>query len=118
MLENRLPDLLDQKNISIRELARRTGITYTTIRAVVKGERRSIQLDVLENICLILEIQPGDIYIAGDDSQSPATPATGVPDSQTRRSDIGQSRARKSSVPTISEAGSRRRKRDMDWRSW
>ena len=39
-----------------------TDITYTTIRAVYHGGRRSVQLDVLDSICSALEIQPGDIY--------------------------------------------------------
>jgi putative transcriptional regulator len=61
-LVNHLPQILEQKAISIRELARRTGVTYTTIRAVVQSERRSIQLEVLEAICSVLDVTPGDIY--------------------------------------------------------
>lgn len=62
MIINRLPTILDQKGISIRELSRLTGITYTTIRALYHSERKSIQLSVLDAICATLEIQPGDIY--------------------------------------------------------
>lgn len=118
MLENRLPNLLDQKNVSIRELARRTGITYTTIRAVVQGERRSVQLDVLEKICLVLKIQPGDIYFAGGGIQSPTEAATAVVDSQFRSSEIGQAEASRPSLGARSEASRRLRDRDIDWRTW
>lgn len=62
VLVNYLPQILKRKDISIRELARRTGVTYTTIRAVVQSERRSIQLEVLEAICSVLDVTPGDIY--------------------------------------------------------
>lgn len=62
MIVNLLPDLMANKNISIRELSRLTGVTYTTIRAVYHGERGSIKLDVLDSICKTLDLQPGDIY--------------------------------------------------------
>ena len=62
MVINRLPAVMAQKKISIRELSRQTGITYTTIRAVYHGERRSVQYDVLDAICRVLQIQPGDIF--------------------------------------------------------
>ncbi len=74
MIINRLPQLLAQKGISIRELARKSGVTYSTIWAMVHGRRRSVQLEVLDAVCEVLEAQPGDIYrraIAGQ-ARSPA----------------------------------------------
>jgi putative transcriptional regulator len=62
MIHNDLPAIMDRKGISIRQLSRLTGITYTTIRAMVQGQRRSIQLEVLDAVCEALDIQPGDIY--------------------------------------------------------
>jgi putative transcriptional regulator len=62
VIVNMLPDLLKQNDISIRELSRLTGVTYTTIRAAYHGERSSIKLDVLDAICRTLDLQPGDIY--------------------------------------------------------
>jgi len=117
MLENKLPQLLDQRNLSIRELARRTGITYTTIRAVVQGDRRSIQLDVLEKICLVLEIQPGDIYLAGETIRHPERPVTSMPEALTRASKLREGDARKPSLRTGAVAD-RRRESNNDWRSW
>jgi len=63
MIENRLPGIMGQKKISIRELSRQTGITYTILRDVYHSQRRSVQLDVLDKICQALQIQPGDIYV-------------------------------------------------------
>ena len=63
MIVNRLPELMAQKGISIRKLSSMTGVTYTTIRAVYQGERRSVQLAVMDAICRALEIQPGDFFI-------------------------------------------------------
>ncbi len=62
MVVNRLPFILRQKGLSIRELSRLTGITYTTIRAVYHGDRRSVQIEVLDSLCRVLDLQPGDIY--------------------------------------------------------
>jgi putative transcriptional regulator len=62
MIVNMLPELMRIRGLSIRELSRRTGVTYTTIRAVYHGERRSIKLGVLDAICQSLAIQPGEIY--------------------------------------------------------
>ena len=62
MLVNQLPHLMNQRQVSIRQLSRATGITYTTIRAVYHGQRRSVQLEVLDAICEALQVQPGDIF--------------------------------------------------------
>jgi len=62
MIVNLLPDLMENRDISIRELSRLTGVTYTTVRAVYHGERSSVKLDVLDSICKSLDLQPGDIY--------------------------------------------------------
>ena len=62
MIVNMLPELMRIRGLSIRELSRRTGVTYTTIRAVYHGERRSIKLDVLDAICQSLGVQPGEIF--------------------------------------------------------
>ncbi len=62
MVVNRLPFILRQKGLSIRELSRLTGITYTTVRAVYHGDRRSVQIVVMDSICRVMKIQPGDIF--------------------------------------------------------
>jgi putative transcriptional regulator len=83
MLINRLPAIMAEQGMSIRQLSRETGITYTTVRAVYHGERRSIQLEVLEEICRVLAVQPGDIYqldasrkTEGDKGMAPAGSTT------------------------------------------
>jgi len=83
MIVNMLPDLMKQEEVSIRELSRLTGVTYTTIRAVYHGERRSIKLDVLEAICKALELQPGDIYRFVPSGQSPPVAGAKPPSRQT-----------------------------------
>lgn len=77
MIAIRLPEIMRRRGISIRELSRVTGITYTTVRAVYHGQRRSIQLSVLDAICQALEVQPGDLiaYTPPDNHSQPTPPA-------------------------------------------
>lgn len=71
MIENHLSQLMGQKGISIRQLSRDTGVTYSTIWAMVHGQRRSVQLDVLDAVCEALAVQPGDIYKRATDGRAP-----------------------------------------------
>ena len=71
MIENRLPGLMGQQKVSIRELSRRTGISYTILRDIYHTHRRSIQYDVLNAICRTLEVQPGDIFVYVPDEDAP-----------------------------------------------
>lgn len=96
MLVNRLPTIMEQQQVSIRELSRRTGITYTTIRAIYHSERRSVQLKVLEAICRALNVQPGDIfkvmaesevYVEPEALKSPGGPASRGSDQPSRPPD-------------------------------
>jgi len=108
MLINRLPQLMEEKGISIRQLSRETGVTYTTIRALYHGQRRSVQLAVLDAVCEALGIQPGDIYeYQPADDRRPATKekkSTGP---------VSQSRVvRKRPQPPDKNDG------PSDWRSW
>ena len=61
-IDNRLPELLANRKMSIRELSRESGITYTMIRDAYHGDRQSIKFDLLQAICKVLDVQPGDIY--------------------------------------------------------
>jgi DNA-binding Xre family transcriptional regulator len=107
MITNRLPDLVAAKGISIRQLARDTGVTYSTIWAMVHGRRRSVQLEVLDAVCEALNVQPGDIY------QRPAV-AKAVPVTPEKAS-----RPRRLAVDAGKQtAPARQSNPDEQWRSW
>jgi putative transcriptional regulator len=106
MIRNLLPQLLAQKGVSIRQLARETGVTYSTIWAMVHGQRRSVQLEVLDAVCEALDVQPGDIY-----RRSAAGPAGPEPP-QTMPAARPPAQSGRQPSPT-SEPDTRR-----DWRSW
>lgn len=113
MIVNKLPQLLLERGLSIRELARKSSITYTTIWAVVHSNRRSVQLGVLDAICQVLDAQPGDIYfvVAADgtsehDQADTAPPAAEGERIITRPLDVQTGRSRNQP-----ESG-------RDWRNW
>lgn len=58
-----IKEQLNKKGISRYELAKRIGVSYPTITSIYNGENTSIKLDILENICQILECTPNDILI-------------------------------------------------------
>lgn len=57
-----LKEILDHKNISIYSLSRHIGVAPNNLSKIVKGETSSIRYDILENICIFLDITPNDIF--------------------------------------------------------
>ncbi len=54
---------LKEKNMTRYELAKRIGVTYPTIDNIYKGTSTSIKLQILEDICNVLNCTPNDILI-------------------------------------------------------
>lgn len=54
---------LKEIGMSRYELAKRIGVTYPTIDNIYKGTSTSIKLEILENICNVLNCTPNDILI-------------------------------------------------------
>lgn len=60
-LVNTLKGLLDTRGVSSFKLSKISNLSPTTTRKIYTDERYIPSPDVLERICLSLEIQPGDI---------------------------------------------------------
>jgi len=60
-LINRLKDLLDSRGVSSFRLSKLTNLSPTTTRKIYSDKDYIPSPDVLERICIGLEIQPGDI---------------------------------------------------------
>lgn len=60
-LINRLKDLLDSRGVSSFRLSKLTNLSPTTTRKIYSDKDYIPSPDVLERICVGLEIQPGDI---------------------------------------------------------
>ncbi|WP_145413346.1 helix-turn-helix transcriptional regulator [Paenibacillus xylanexedens] len=60
-LKIHLGNLLDSKDISQRELSRRTGVRHVTISKIINGEAVYISFENIEKICNELDIDVNDI---------------------------------------------------------
>jgi putative transcriptional regulator len=118
MIVNRLPQILAERGLSIRELARRSSVTYSTIWAVVHGERRSVQLEVLDAICLVLNAQPGDIYtVVSGDGTLAAGPSTAT-SLEDKKEELGRQDLKERGGPIQANQNRRPVRPDKEWRSW
>jgi putative transcriptional regulator len=61
--------MLARRKMSLTELSERVGITIANMSILKSGKAKAIRFSTLEEICKILECQPGDIleYMTGDD---------------------------------------------------
>jgi DNA-binding Xre family transcriptional regulator len=60
-LINNLKSLLDSKNLTSFKLSKISELSPTTTRKIYQDERYIPSPDVLEKICIVLNVQPGDI---------------------------------------------------------
>jgi DNA-binding Xre family transcriptional regulator len=60
--------MLDKRGMSRRELARRTGLNINTVCKLANNEHTMLHLGVLEAVCKVLGVQPGDVlhYVSGN----------------------------------------------------
>lgn len=61
MSETNLKKLLEERKIKITTISRETGISRTTLTALVYGHAKGIQFKTLETLCLYLDVTPNDI---------------------------------------------------------
>jgi putative transcriptional regulator len=61
MIRSNLPRLLDERHLSMRELARRTGLAYTLIHRLYHGNVTRYESETLDAICRALGCSVGDI---------------------------------------------------------
>lgn len=52
---------LAKKKMSLTELSEKVGITMSNLSNLKTGKVRAIRFSTLENICEVLQCQPGDI---------------------------------------------------------
>jgi putative transcriptional regulator len=61
-----LREILEQRGISQSELARRTGLSFTTIHRLAANKTAMVALRTLERIARALDVKPGDLIGGGD----------------------------------------------------
>ncbi|ODJ74565.1 helix-turn-helix domain-containing protein [Brochothrix thermosphacta] len=63
MIANNLATLLTERRIKITRLAKETGISRSTLTSIAQNDTKMIQLEVVNQICMFLEIDPDDFFI-------------------------------------------------------
>lgn len=59
----RLRELLDDAGMGQSELSRSSGVSFATINRMCTNATRQVSLDVLDDLCVALKIDPGDLFI-------------------------------------------------------
>ena len=62
-----LSDIMQERDVSLTELANEVGITLANLSILKTGKARSVRFSTLDAICCALECQPGDILVYEDD---------------------------------------------------
>jgi putative transcriptional regulator len=62
-IHTRLDELLEQKEKSLYWLQKETGISYSALHKLRKDRARSMDYEVLEKICAVLDCEPGDLIV-------------------------------------------------------
>lgn len=63
--------MLAKRKMSLTELSERVGITIANLSVLKTGKAKAIRFSTLEDICKVLDCQPGDIleYMSEEDYQ-------------------------------------------------
>lgn len=59
--------LLLERGMSVGDFAAAVGITPANVAVLKNGRARAIRFSTLDAICRVLQCQPGDILVWGDD---------------------------------------------------
>lgn len=63
MIQPKLSEVLEVKGKTLYWLAQETGVAYSTLHRLGKARAQSVDFRVLDQICVALDCQPGDILI-------------------------------------------------------
>ena len=69
--------MLAKRKMRSKELAERIGITEQNVSLLKSGKVKGVRFDTLENICEVLQCQPGDILEYRDDTKKIRAVANG-----------------------------------------
>jgi putative transcriptional regulator len=60
-----LDELLEERRMTLTELAQRVDITVVNLSILKNGRARAIRFSTLSALCAVLECQPGDLLSYG-----------------------------------------------------
>ena len=59
----RLREVLDEAGIGQSELSRSSGVSFATINRMCTNATRQVSLDVLEDLCAALKVEPAHLIV-------------------------------------------------------
>ena len=65
---NRIGEAAKKQNLNIKAFSDKTGLAYNTAHDLYTGRVSRIGLDVLDKVCRVLKMQPGDLLVWVDDT--------------------------------------------------
>ncbi|WMX58112.1 helix-turn-helix transcriptional regulator [Peribacillus sp. R9-11] len=68
-VKSNLKKILDERNISIRQLASMTDLKFETLRRLYNDDTKQYQRDTIGRICEVLDIQINDILVLIEDNK-------------------------------------------------
>ncbi|MFE2535624.1 helix-turn-helix domain-containing protein [Streptomyces sp. NPDC059371] len=60
-IEVHLDRLLEERGMTLAELADRVGVTHVNLSILKNGRARAVRFTTLTRLCEVLECQPGDV---------------------------------------------------------
>lgn len=60
-IEVHLDQLLEERGMTLTELADRVGVTHVNLSILKNGRARAVRFTTLTRLCEVLECQPGDL---------------------------------------------------------
>ncbi len=67
---NRIGEVVRQQGLNIKEFAEQAGLAYNTAHDLYTGRVSRVGLDVLDKVCRVLKVQPGELLVWVDDKPS------------------------------------------------
>jgi DNA-binding Xre family transcriptional regulator len=68
IVNSNLKTVLDQREMSIRQLAREIDYRFETVRQLYNNETKTYSRELLTKLCTYLNVTPGDLLIIDKDN--------------------------------------------------
>lgn len=62
LIKCNLDEIMVKKGVKMRDIAKSTGISRTTLTALYYNHTKGVQFDTLDKICTYLNIEPGQLF--------------------------------------------------------
>jgi DNA-binding Xre family transcriptional regulator len=71
LINSRLNVIMDERNLSIRQVARDIDYRFDSVRQLYNNENKTYPRELLAKLCKYLEVTPGDLLYLEEEEKSP-----------------------------------------------